>query len=492
MMLRRILIIGGSGAVAAAALAVVQIRVGSLFGTGAELDAFFVGAALPSVLLAVGAGAIFNIVIPRLPEGPGGAAAAGRFAALAATSGALVTAAIALAAAPIVDVIAPGLDGDTAREAAAVLRIYAITIPPTCVAFVFSGFAYSIDRSYVSGASGTLYALAWLGLLFVPAFTESVERVAVAGVLATIVQVTSAFALAASPGAVPWPITRRLRISQAAMAAAATVLGATLLSRVGLLLDPLFGSLLEAGSVSQLTYASRIMLLAVFISGQGPAFALLVVGRRRDDGSDADARIGVVVPLLLSLGAAAVFAICGPGLAQLLLARGELTTADAREIGELMRIYAPSICVIALVWALEAILYASQRAREVLMRVLAGLLVNMVASAAFVALLGVDGRPIGVFVGMSAQLVLLLVLLGGDPRVTVLSEPRTRDYAFGLLVTTVAVTSIVYLACGALTSLSIAGVVAALVAALVVLVFVVRYGRNAVALRDADVGSRSR
>lgn len=484
-MLRRIFIVGGSGALAAVALGIVQIRVGSIFGTGPELDAFFVGAALPAVLLAVSAGAIFSIVIPRLPDGPGAAAAAGRFAALAALAGSLVAAAVALIATPIVHIIAPGLDESASREAVAVLRIYAITIPPTSVAFVFSGYAYSIDRSYVAGASNTLYGLTWFALLFIPTFTDNVQGITVAGVLATIVQVVSAFVLASPRGAEPWPTARKLRISRASIMGAATVLGATLVGRLTLLLDPLFGSMLPPGSISQLTYASRIMLLAVFVSGQGAAFSLLVVGRRRDDRADADVRIGVVVPLLLSLGAAVVFAICGPGIAQMLLARGELTIADAQQIGDLMQIYAPSICAITVIWALEAVLYASKRASEVLIRVLAGLLVNAVASAAFVALLGEAGRPVGVFIGVSTQLILLLVLLSDDVRVGVLHEPRTRRYGVWLLIATSAVTAAVYLLGSELISASAAGVVATLAAASVTLTFVIHYGQGTATLRPA-------
>ena len=387
LMLRRIFIVGGTGVIGALALALVQIKVGSLFGTGTELDAFFVGAALPSLLLSVSAGAIFSIVIPRLPDGSGGARAAGRFAALALVGGAVAAGVVALGAGPIVDLVAPGLSESTSRSAAEVLRIYAITIPPTSVAFAFSAYAYSIERPYVSGASTAVYGLVWFGLLFLAPFSGSAADVALAGVLATGVQVAVAFVLASPRGAVPWPVTRRLAVSRGAVVVAATVLGATMVGRLTLLLDPLFGSLLDPGSVSQLGYATRFMLLAVFVSGQGAAFSLLVVGRRRDVRSDSEARIAVVVPLLLSLGAAVIFAVCGPGLAQLLLARGELTSADAQQIGELLRIYAPAVVAITLIWTLEAVLYSAQRVREVFVRVVVGLLANFASSAALVALL---------------------------------------------------------------------------------------------------------
>lgn len=246
-MLRRIFIVGGSGAIGAISLAFVQIKAGSLFGTGPELDAFFVGASLPSLLLAISAGAIFSIVIPRVPEGPDGPRAAGRYAVLAAIGGAAAAAVVAAAAAPIVDLVAPGLDAATSHDAANVLRIYAITIPPTSVAFTFSAYAYSIDRPYVSGASTAIYGLVWFALLFLSPFSGSAADVALAGVLATGVQVAAAFVLASPRGAAPWPVASRLRISRGAVAVAVTVLGATAVNRLALLLDPLFGSLLDPG-----------------------------------------------------------------------------------------------------------------------------------------------------------------------------------------------------------------------------------------------------
>ena len=78
-MLRRIILIGGAGIIGAASLALVQIRVGSLYGVSGELDAFFIGAAIPSVLLAIGAAAISSLVVPRMPTGdPDGDRGGGR------------------------------------------------------------------------------------------------------------------------------------------------------------------------------------------------------------------------------------------------------------------------------------------------------------------------------------------------------------------------------------------------------------------------------
>lgn len=485
-MLRRILLIGGSSALGALALAVVQIRVGSLFGAGSELDAFFVGAAIPSVLLAISAGAIANLVVPRLPSGAEALTAARRYAAIAGILSSLVAALIAVAAPLIVRVLAPGLDAATAHTATETLRIYSISIPPTSVAFVFTAYGFASGRLYAAGASTALYGATWTALLFVGPFTESVTGVAWAGVLATGVQLLSAFVLVSAPGARPWPVTRRVRVSRVALAAAGAVLGATIVGRAVLLLDPLFGSLLAEGSVSQLSFATRITLLAVFVSGQGAAFSLLIVTRERSAGSDDEARVGIVAPLLLSIAAAAFFVIAGPGIGQLLLARGQFSPGDAREVGELLRLYAPAVIVMTLIWAMEALLFSAKQGRAVLERALAGLLANLLASAALVALLDRDGRPLGVLVGFSVQLAGLLWVLRDDERVAVLRAPRTLRVAAALLLSATAVTSLVYFVALAVVPDGVAVVLAALVLGAVTLLFVYGYERRELAPPSDD------
>ena len=433
-MLRRIFLIGGAGLLGAAALAVVQIRVGSLFGVSGELDAFFIGAALPSVLMAIGAAAIGVLVVPRLPRDDGAATqatatAAGRMAVRAVALGAAAAALVVVAAPLIVALLGPGLDAGVADQAERVLRIYAASIPGTAAAFVFSSYGYATGRVWASGLSTSIYALCWLALLFVGAFTDSVESATLAGLIATGVQVIAAFALASSGRPKPWPVFDGLRIGHAGLVAMAAVLGATIVARTGLLLDPIFGSLLDEGAVSQLSYAARIAALAIFVCGQGAAFSLLIVGSERGGASDSDFRIGLLAPLLFSTSAAAVLLISGPELSELILARGQLDVVDAREIGELLQLWAPAVIPFTLVWSLEALLYADRRTGAVLRRALAGLIVNAAASVVLVIALGIEGRPLGVLVGVVVQLALLLYLFREDPRVELLRRASTLRLA---------------------------------------------------------------
>lgn len=405
----------------------MQIRVGALFGVSNELDAFFVGAALPSVLLAIGSGVVSVFVVPRLPAGEmvGTAEAAGRVAVRGALAGAVVTVGLLVAAPAVVRIVGPGLSSEVAEQATTILRIYSLSIPGTAVAFVYSAYGYASGRIWTTGLSTGIYGATWLGLLFVPAFTGSVEGATWAGLIATGVQLVAAFAIASAGVARPWPRFRGLRVGRASLAALGAVLGAAIVARAGLLLDPLYGSLLPEGSVSQLAYATRIASLAIFVCGQGAAFTLLVLARERVGPESSAARTGMLAPLLLSVAGAAVLVVAAPPLGELILARGELSAADAREIGELLRLWAPGIIAFTLIFALDMTLYAELRARQVLSRALAGLAVNIAASGLFVLAFGIEGRPLGVLAGALLQLFLLVALMWDEPRVVALRNAAT-------------------------------------------------------------------
>lgn len=468
-MLRRILVIGGAGVLGAGMLALVQIRVGSLFGVSGQLDAFFVGAALPSVLLAIGAASISSLVVPRLPRGDPEltATAAGRMAVRAILVG-IAAAALVVAAAPLlIRLIGPGLDAETTEQAVRVLRIYALTVPGTAAAFVYSSYGYAAGRVWASGLSTAAYALAWLGLLFLAPFTDDVESATLAGLIATGVQVAAAFLISSTGVPRPRPIFDQLRISRPGMLAIAAVLGAAIVARGGLLLDPLYGSLLPVGSVSELSYATRIAALAILVCGQGAAFSLLIVGRERDAASDQDTRLGLVAPLLFSISAAAVLLVAGPELSELILVRGELAVDDARQIGELLQLWAPAVIPFTLVWALEALLYAELRTGVVFRRALAGLAVNAVASGLLVLALGIEGRPLGVLAGVLVQLALIVALFWEDERFAVLRQGSTVRMLGLHAASVIAATGLVYLlfseldatAVGACAAVAVAGAI---------------------------------
>ena len=479
-MFRRIVVIGGAGVLGAAALAMVQIRVGSLFGVGGELDAFFVGAALPSVVLAIAAAAISSLVVPRLPAGEPALVArvAGRMTVRAVVIGIGAAAIVAIAAPLIVKLIGPGLEPQVSDEAADVLRIYALSIPGTAAAFVYASYGYASGRIWASGLSTTAYALTWLALLFLPAFSDNVTSVAIAGVIATCVQVLAAFLLSSGGLPRPRPVFSGLRVSRVGLAAISAVVGAAIVARTGLLLDPLYGSFLPVGSVSELSYAARIAALAILVSGQGVAFSLLITAREGGDRSRQEGRIGLVAPLIFSTSAAIVLLFAAPALTDLILVRGQLDAEAAGRIADLLRLWAPAIVAFTVIWALEAILYAELRTTEVLTRALAGLAVNVIASGLLVLALGIEGRPLGVLVAALAQLALLVRLFWRDERFVVLRGLHAWRTITANAVA-VAVASGLLVGLSELLSMPEAGAVVAVVAAAVISLMTLRvYSRS--------------
>jgi putative peptidoglycan lipid II flippase len=478
--LRRIALVGSSGVIGAIALALVQIRVGALFGAGNELDAFFVGAAIPSVLLAVGAGSIVALVVPRLPADDelGASRQTGRIAVLGFLFTLPLAALIAALAPLFTTLVGPGLDEAAADSAAEVLRVYAISIPFTSAAHVFAAHGHAVGRGWAGGASTALYGLVWFGLLFIPTFTDSAATVAAAGLIATGVQVLSAFVFSSAGEHRPRPRFTSINVGRQALRLLGIVLVASVIGRLGFLLDPIYGSLLEVGAVSQLSYATRIALLAVFVSGQGAALSVLAVGRERDKRADADVSFGLLTTLLLALGVGAVMVVAGPAGAELLLARGEFTTAAAAEIGHLLQLWAPAVVVIAVIWGLESIFYSGERSPVVLRAALVGFSVNAAASGAFVALLGIWGRPLGVLVAMFAQLAVCLHYLPGDPRLASLKSLVTLRWGVAITFASGAAALAGLLLGEALLTSGVGAVLAALAGGAVTVALLVRFERR--------------
>ena len=106
---------------------------------------------------------------------------------------------VVVAAAPvIVRIIGPGLSDAVADQAGSVLRIYALSIPGTASPSSSPHTAIASGRVWTSGLSTSAYALVWFGLLFVPAFTDDVQSAALAGLIATGIQVLAAYVMSSA------------------------------------------------------------------------------------------------------------------------------------------------------------------------------------------------------------------------------------------------------------------------------------------------------
>jgi putative peptidoglycan lipid II flippase len=426
-MLRRIAMISGSGIVAALALALVQLRVGALFGAGSQLDAFLVGTATPALLLSLSASIVTALVTPRLSRLQGAAAAirAGQFASVGILLGAAGGVVVIALAPQIVGIVAPGLNGQSSRVAENVLRLYAIGFGPTIAAHVYGAYGYANGRVWTAGLSGTLYGFLWLGLEFTPAFTSTARDVAVAGLLATVVQVSVAFRASTRLGdRLPWPGRPVLHRPAFAFLAVSGMLLAAMYWRVNLFLDPLFGSLLAKGSVAELTYAYRIVLLVIMICGQGSALTILAISGVRGKVADRETSIGLLVTTTLAVGLAGAMAFGSEQMAALVLGRGRFSYGDARDVGKIIALYSPAMVLITVCWALESLLMSAGRVKTVVRTGVTPFIVNVGITILAINAVGQDARPLAVGCSAFLYCCLLLWRLRHDSRVNALFSIR--------------------------------------------------------------------
>lgn len=408
-MLKRILLITGSNAAGIAVLAVVSVRAGALFGVGSELDAYFVAVSLPSLILSLSSSVVAAVLVPRLAPLSQDEARrrTGQWVALGILGTLPVVAIVVWQSNIVISILAPGFDAQTAHLAERVLGIMAFTLPATAGALIYSSYGYARRRVWVGGLSTTLYAACWLTLLFVPAFTRDVKGVAFACLLATQVQLLTAFLMCAPLRHLPWPRWGVPPGARAALTAAVGVLLATGISKFNILMDPIFGSFLKAGSVSDLSYAARIAILCIALAGQGAS--LTILGSSSSGTEQARRRqLAISVSLFFATGLAVGVAIAFQPVAVLLLAHGSLSTGNAEAIGALVQAYAAVIVTQTLAWSIESGLYAERKVRKVVIPSLISLLVNIGLSVPAVIVLGVYGRPVALTISMGLYAVLLV------------------------------------------------------------------------------------
>jgi putative peptidoglycan lipid II flippase len=409
-MLRRILIIASGGAVGAAMLALVSVRVGTIFGVGAQLDAYFVAVSLPSLLLSLSSSIVVAVLVPRLSalEAVIARRRAGEWALLAFLLATLLAGLITLGSHFIVTALAPGLSTRSADLASRVLQVMALTLPSTMAAFVYFAYGYAFDRVWAGGGSTALYGLVWFGLLFLHPFTTSVQGIAVACLIATQIQLLAAFLLCAAPTRLPWP---RWRIPRRLLPALLTVTGVlitTVTSKINLLMDPLFGSFLPRGGVSELSYATRIAILFISFTGQGSALTILASASQRVARASDYRALGLSVTLLLSVGAGVAVAFAFGPVAGLLLAHGALSWSKAEAIGHLVQAYSVLIVAQSIAWSIESTMYAVKRVWTVTLVSLPALAANISLSVLFVWLFGAYGRPLAVTLATILYVCLLV------------------------------------------------------------------------------------
>lgn len=139
--------------------------VAAVFGAGAELDAYLVAQGALNLVVTLAAVAMARAVVPPLSR----AAAAGDHDRVERTTGTVVTvtvvvvliasAAVYLAADPIIAVLAPGFDGETRELAASLTRIMLVAAVFVALTDILAAAAQSHGRFFFSGLQGVPFNL---------------------------------------------------------------------------------------------------------------------------------------------------------------------------------------------------------------------------------------------------------------------------------------------------------------------------------------------
>lgn len=352
----------------------VQLVFAGLFGTSPDTDAYFAALTLPAFVAAVVSATIPVVVVPIVVARR--ARAGGQDAAAVADAtanltllvvGVLVAGAVVFAD-PILRAYAPGLP--PAGHALAV-RLAAILWPSAATSSVVALLTalWQADRRFgwpaavplVGTASGLL-----LLVLMVPAL--GILGAALAWTLSVLVEVALLVPLIARR----W--RPRLSLSHPGVREAALAVWPLILANVFIQASEVWerylASFLPVGQLSQLTYASRIVLSVSILLSAGPAAVMLprlaeLAGDRLRLSNAIEKGLHSMW-LVVAPAAALLIVLAEPGVT-LVFQRGAFTSDDTRAVALLLRVYVLALIPGVLAVVTARALYAIRATRVVAM-----------------------------------------------------------------------------------------------------------------------------
>jgi putative peptidoglycan lipid II flippase len=422
----------------------LDVLVVARFGIGSTTDAFFAAYTIPLVLIGCAA-ALQPVLVSLLSaEVSPGTSQAGDpprsdlFSALMTTTGlaAVALAGVGIAAAgPAMGLVAPGLNAPTTVLAVGVARVLFLRVPGAAVAEVLKVGLYAQRRFVAPTLSNAVPSLTAVGLLVATANRSpggnhrEIGVVAAGLVVGTLAQVAllAVLLFGRRPVAYRW----RLRSIRSELPALRQAGGLVVAPLAGLLLrqavtvaERILGSFLPAGSLTALSYANRLTMVAagVFFDGMTTASmpslaAAWAQGAGEAVRNMAHRLLGLawLVAAPLGLGVAAL----SPPLVRLFFQRGQVDPDSAQLLAMVLGIYALSLPWLGPYRAVQTFLYATRQPGVVI--VLHGILaaVTIGLDLVLVRWLGVAGLAAGFATGCCVTLAAGLAWLarrgGGWP-----------------------------------------------------------------------------
>ncbi|MCK2127544.1 murein biosynthesis integral membrane protein MurJ [Thauera aromatica] len=434
------------------------------FGAGMATDAFFVAFRLPNLLRRMFAeGAFSQAFVPILAEYKNrqGAQATQTLVDRVATLLGLVVACVAalgaLAAPLIIYVSAPGFAGDPGK--------FELTVELTRITFPYiffmalvalaGGVLNTWSRFAIPAFTPVLLNLAFIGmaLFAVPYFDPPVLALAWAVFLGGLLQLALQIRPLAKIGMLPRfelnlsdPGVRRI------MKLMAPALLGVSVSQISLLINTVFASFLESGSVSWLYYADRLMEFPAGLLGVALGTVLLPSLSRlhADDNAEQFSALldwGLRLTLLLTLPAALGLALLAVPLVATLFNYGAFSAADVMHTRSALVAYSIGLTGLILVKVLAPGFYARQDIRTPVKIALITLAATQLMNLAFIIPLRHAGLALAI--GLASCLNAGLLFRGLRRRAIYAPQPGWSVFALKLLAALAVMGAVLWFGSGA-------------------------------------------
>ncbi len=387
-----------------------------LFGAGLYTDAFFVAFRIPNLLRRLFAeGAFSQAFVPILAEyvTREGEAQAKRLVDRTATLLALALAAVTalgVAVAPvIIYVSAPGFAAEPAKfdVTVAMLRVTFPYILFISLVSLSGGILNTWKRFAIPAFTPTVLNLSFIGcaLLAAPYFDPPVKVLAWAVLLGGALQLALQLPSLAAIGMLPRPslVPGDEGVRRILMLMGPAVLGVSV-SQISLLINTIFASYLESGSVSWLYYADRLMEFPTGLLGVALGTILLpsLAKYHSEAATDEYSRLldwGLRLTLMLALPAAVALALIAVPLITTLFHYGEFAERDVWMTRQALVAYSAGLLGLIMVKVLAPGFYARQNIRTPVRIAIVTLLATQALNAALIGPLKHAGLALAIGLG---------------------------------------------------------------------------------------------
>ncbi|NMG34798.1 murein biosynthesis integral membrane protein MurJ [Azoarcus sp. TTM-91] len=433
------------------------------FGAGMATDAFFVAFRLPNLLRRMFAeGAFSQAFVPILAEyrNRQGHEATRTLVDKVATLLGLVVALVALlgilASPLIIYLSAPGFSDD-ADKFALTVELTRITFPYIffmALVALAGGILNTWSRFSIPAFTPVLLNLSFIGmaLFAAPYFDPPVLALAWAVFIGGLLQLAFQLRPLAKIGMLP---RFRLDLSDPGVRRILKLMAPALLgvsvSQISLLINTIFASFLESGSVSWLYYADRLMEFPSGLLGVALGTILLpsLAKLHADDKTEAFSSLldwGLRLTLLLTLPAALALALLSTPLIATLFHYGAFSTADVLQTRNALIAYSFGLTGLILVKVLAPGFYARQDIRTPVKIAVLTLVATQAMNLAFIGPLQHAGLALSI--GLASCLNAGLLFHGLRKREVYLPQPGWGRFAIKLFVALLAMAAVLWFGSG--------------------------------------------